>query len=115
MHTHFLLSSELLVETQVFYMALRAEEDSSHSPFPVVTNFWEDADKPPSYDWDQGVQISEVAVLARHSISITELLRTADEQHHTEVALMGNLEETPAKRKVVSLLYIAIGKTGRKM
>ena len=28
---------------------------------------------------------------------------------------MGNLEETPEKRKVVSLLYIAIGKTGRKM
>ena len=30
-------------------------------------------------------------------------------------ALMGNLEEIPAKRKVVSLLYISIGKNARKM
>ena len=29
--------------------------------------------------------------------------------------MMGNLEEVPAKRKLVGLLYISIGKTGRKM
>ena len=96
-------------------MALRAEEDSSNSPLPGVTYFWQDADKPPSYDWEQWRQLFEVAVLARHSISITELLRVADQQNPRQAALMGNLEEMHAKRKVVSLLYISIGKTGRKM
>ena len=96
-------------------MALRAEEDSSNSPLPGVTYFWQDADKPPSYDWEQWRQLFEVAVLARHSISITELLREADQQNPRQAALMGNLEEMHTKRKVVSLLYISIGKTGRKM
>ena len=44
---------------------------------------------------------------------MTELLGTADEKLR-EAALLGNLEEMPAKRKVVSLVYIAISKTGRK-
>ena len=96
-------------------MALRSEKDSSNSPLPGVTYFWQDADKPPNYDWDQWVQFFEVAVLARHPISRTELLQTVGKQHLREAALMGNLEETPAKRIVVSLLYIDIGKTGRKM
>ena len=80
-----------------------------------MTYFWQDADKPPSYDWEQWRQLFEVAVLARHSISTTELLREADQQNTRQAALMGNLEETHAKRKVASLLYISIGKTGRKM
>ena len=84
-------------------MALRAEEDSSNSPLPGVTYFWQDADKPPSYDWEQWRQLFEVAVLARHSVSITELLRDADQQNPRQAALMGNLEEMHAK-KVVSLL-----------
>ena len=46
---------------------------------------------------------------------MTQLLRDVDQQNPREAALMGNLEEMHAKRKVVSLLYISIGKTGRKM
>ena len=79
-------------------MALRAEEDSSNSPLPGVTYFWQDADKPPSYDWEQWRQLFEVAVLARHSVSITELLRDADQQNPRQAALMGNLEEMHAKK-----------------
>ena len=45
---------------------------------------------------------------------MTELLRDADQQNAKIAATMGNLEEIPAKRKLVSLLYISIGKTGRK-
>ena len=96
-------------------MALRAEDDNSNSPLPGLNYFWQDAEKPPSYDWEQWVQLFEVAVLARHSISMTELLREVDEQNPRIAAMMGNLEEVPAKRKLVSLLYISIGKTGRKM
>ena len=54
----------------------------------------------------------EVAALARHSFSVSEVLRQADQQNPRAMALMGNLEEIPAKRKLVSLLYI--GKNARK-
>ena len=96
-------------------MALRAEDDNSNSPLPGLSYFWQDAEKPLGYDWEQWVEFFEVAVLARHSISMTELLREADEQNPRIAAMMGNLEEVPAKRTLVSLLYISIGKTGRKM
>ena len=95
-------------------MALRAEDDNSNSALPGLSYFWQEADKPPGYDWEQWVQLFEVAVQARHSISMTELLREADEQNPRNAAMMGNLE-VPAKRKLVSLLYISIRKTGRKM
>ena len=45
----------------------------------------------------------------------TEITREADQQNPRILAMMGNLEEEPAKRKVTILLYISIGKTGRKM
>ena len=47
------------------------------------------------------------AVLARQSISVTEITRTADEHNPRVPALMGNLEENAAARKIVSLLYIS--------
>ena len=59
--------------------------------------------------------VFEVAALARHSISVTEITREANQQNPRIPAMMGNLEEEPAKRKVPSLHYISIGKTGRKM
>ena len=46
---------------------------------------------------------------------MTERLRVVDQQNPREAALMENLEEMHAKRKVFSLLYISIGKTGRTM
>ena len=95
-------------------MALRADEDHSNSPLPGLNYFWQDAVKPPGYDWEQWIQLFEVATLARHSISVSEVLREADQQNPRAAALMGNLEEIPAKRKVVSLLYISIGKNARK-
>ena len=97
-----------------YNMALRADEDHSNSPLPGLNYFWQDAEKPPGYDWEQWIQLFEVATLARHSISVSEVLREADQQNPRAAALMGNLEEIPAKRKVVSLLYISIGKNARK-
>ena len=44
-----------------------------------------------------------------------ELLRDADQQIPINAAMMGTLDEIPAKRKIVSLIYISIEKTGRKM
>ena len=97
-------------------MALRASEyDSFKSPAPGLQYFWQDAEKPPTYEWEQWIQLFEVAVLARHSISITELTRDADQQNPRVPAMMGNLEEQPAKRKVTGLLYLSSGKIGQKM
>ena len=93
-------------------MALRAaDEDQSNAPVPGLSYFWQ---KSPSYDWDQWLQLFEVAVLARHSISVSELTRNAEQQPRTQ-ELMGNMEEAPAARKVIILQYISLGKTGRKM
>ena len=96
-------------------MALRADEDHSNSPLPGLNYFWQDAEKTPGYDWEQWIQLFEVATLARHSISVSEVLREADQQNPRAAALIGNSEEIPAKRKVVSLLYISIGRNARKM
>ena len=46
---------------------------------------------------------------------MSELLRESDAKNPRVAALMGNLDELPAKIKMVSLLYISIGKTDRKM
>ena len=46
-------------------MALRAaDEDQPNAPVPGLSYFWQDAEKSPSYDWDQWLQLFEVAVLA---------------------------------------------------
>ena len=92
------------------YMALRAsEEDYSNSPVPGLQYFWQEAEKPPTYEWEQWIQLFEVAVLARHSISVTELSREVTQDKPRVAAMMGNLlEEESAKREVTSLLYISI-------
>ena len=96
-------------------MALRAsEEDSSNSPMPGLQYFCQEAEKSPTYEWEQWIQPFEVAVLARHSISLTELTREVTHDNPKVAAMMGNLEEEPAKRKVTSLLNISIGKQGGK-
>ena len=86
-------------------MALRStDNESSNSPVPGLNYFWQEDEKEPSYDWEQWQQLFEVAVLARHSISVTEITRTVDEQNPRVPALMGNLEENAAARKIVSIL-----------
>ena len=97
-------------------MALRATDDeASNSTVPGLNYFWQEVEKEPSYEWEQWQQLFKVAVLARHSIAVTEITRTADEQNPRVPALMGNLEGNAAARKIVSLLYISLGKNGRKM
>ena len=97
-------------------MALRSiDDESSNSPVPGLIYFWQEAEKEPPYDWEHWQQLFEVAVLARHSISVTEITRNVDEQNPRVPALMGNLEEHATARKIVGLLYISLNKNGRKM
>ena len=95
-------------------MALRVEEDNSNSSLAGLSYFWQQVEKPPGYDWQQWVKLFEVAYLARRSISMTEHLRDADQQNPRNAVMMENLDGIPAKRKLVSLMYISIGKRGRK-
>ena len=55
--------------------------ENSTSPVSGLHYFWQEADKTPCYEWEQWVQLFEVAVLARHSISVSELIREED-QHN---------------------------------
>ena len=96
-------------------MALRTDEDNPNSPLSGLIYFWQDAEKPSGYDWEQWIQLFEVATLARRSIPVSEVLRVAVQQNPRTMSLMGNLEEVSGRRKMVKLLYISSGKTARKM
>ena len=90
-------------------------DDATSSLLPGLSYFWQDADKSPTTEWNSGVELFEMAVLARLSHSISEVLKTPTEQDPTIPALLGNLTVGRATKKVVSILYLSIGKTGRKM
>ena len=98
-------------------MALRVNDtaDAPSSPLPGLSYFWHDAEKAPTTEWANWAHLFEMAVLARHSISISEVLKNPTEQDPSILALLGNLTVATAAKKVVSLLYLSIGKTGRKM
>ena len=53
--------------------------------------------------------------MAKFSISITELTREVNEQNPRARALLGDLDEDPANKKVVSVLYLSLGEEARKL
>ena len=80
--------------------ALRTNnEDQFNSPVSRTNYFWQEDEKEHSYDWEQWLQLFEVAVLARHSISVFKLTRYADEQNPRVAALMVNIKTVPAAKK----------------
>ena len=98
-------------------MALRAENSahpSSSSHLVGLPVFWSDAAANPSMDWDKWFDLFQVAIMAKYSISITELTRNADQQHPRVRALLGDLDEDPANKKVISILYLSLGEPARK-
>ena len=60
--------------------------------------------------WDAFV----VAVKAKHSISVHDLLRAPTENNPRQAALINNMNEQAAERKVVSFLFLSLGSAGRK-
>ena len=98
-------------------MALRVNDtdDAPSSPFPSLSYFWQEAKKKPTSEWANWAQLFKMAVIARHSISISEVLMNPTKQDSSIPALLGNLTVPTAAKKVVSLFYLSIGKTGRKM
>ena len=80
-------------------MALRANDtdDVPSSPLPGLSYFWQDAEKTPTSEWANWPQLFEMAVLARHSISISEVLKNPTEndlqfQHYLETLRLLRLQ-----------------------
>ena len=105
-------------------MALRAETSSS-TPLTLSTTamshlvglpvYWHEASSTPTMDWDKWLDLFQVAVMAKFSISITELTRDVTEQTPRVRALLGDMDEDPANKKVVSVMYLSLGEAARKL
>ena len=103
-------------------MALRAQNElssstiqsSSLSHLVGLPVFWHDANSNPTMEWDRWVDLFQVAVMVKYSISLTELTREATQQNPRVRALMGDFEEELANKKVVRVLYLSLGETARK-
>ena len=106
-------------------MALRAsnssntstssQKDAIPSLLPGLPLFWPHADKPPAMEWERWIDLFAVAVMAKHSISIDELTRTVDEGHPRVKALIGDMPEEAAEKKVVTWLFLSVGEPARKL
>ena len=87
---------------------------SSPSALAGLPAFWDTAESPPKTEWEKWWDVSVVAVNAKHSISVHELLRAPTENNPRQAALINNMNEQAAERKVVSILFLSLGSTGRK-
>ena len=104
-------------------MVLRAENCNSSSSSLSTTALshlvelpihWHEAISTPMMDWDRGLDLFQVAVMAKFSISITELIRDVTEQTPRVHALLGDMNEDPANKKIVSVKYLSLGEAVRK-
>ena len=55
-----------------------------------------------------------VAVNAKYSISVDELLRNVTEQRPQIAAFINNVKEQAAERKLLSILFLSLGTAARK-
>ena len=89
-------------------MALRAENSNSFSSSLSTTAllhlvalpvYWHGANSTRTMDWHQWLHLFQVAVMAKFSISITELTRDVTEQTPRFRTLLGDMDEDPAKKR----------------
>ena len=91
-------------------MALRAENSSSNfssSHLVGLPVFWNDPTTNLTMDWDKSLDLFQVAMIEKYSISITELTRAVTEQTPRVRPLMGDLDEDPANKKTISVMYLS--------
>ena len=93
-------------------MALRASEHSG-GPQAIagLPSYWTEASKAPTLEWEKWIDLFEVALMAKNNISISELTKTTGAKVKR---LIGDLDEIPAMKKAISVLYLALGSAGRK-
>ena len=99
-------------------MALRAENSSSTSSssshlvgLPV---FWSDATTNPTMDWDKCFDHFQVYLMAKYSTSVSESTRATTQQTPVVRTLLGDLDEDPANKKVIGILYLSLVDVARK-
>ena len=92
-----------------------AQKDAIPSLLPGLPLFFPHADKPPAMEWERWIDLFAVAVMAIFSISIDELTRTVDESHPRVKALIGDIPEEAAGKKVVTWLFLSVGEPARKL
>ena len=77
--------------------------------------FWHEASNSPSVEWEKWIDLFAVAMMAKYSISMNELTRTADEANPKVKAFLGDMPEAAANKKAVSMMFLSLGEAGRKM
>ena len=100
-------------------MALRSIESDDknkegQSAIAGLSPYWQEADKRPKSEWKKWADLFSVAVTAKFSISIQEVLRELGEGETRNKALLNNLEYEVAHRKCVSVLFLSLGSAARK-
>ena len=65
-------------------------------------------------DWDKWFDLFQVAMMAKYSISISELTRETTQQTPRVRTLLGDLDEDPANKEAISILYLSVGDAARK-
>ena len=117
------LSSFVHCLSVVFYMALRETSTASiqkenPSLLPGLPLFWSDSTRSPLMEWERWFDLFAVAVMAKYSISIEELTITTDANSPRIKALIGDMAEEAAEKKVVTWVFLLVGSVGelaRKM
>ena len=103
-------------------MALRADSsDSSEktaaggsSAVAGLPSYWDVAECSPKTEWEKEWDMFVMAVNAKHSIVVPELTRIGTEQQPHQAALLNNMQEQAAERKIVSILFLSLESAGRK-
>ena len=93
-----------------------SESTSSSGPSALagLPSFWDHHETPPQTEWEKWWDIFIVAVNAKHSISDHELLRTPTQSQPRQAALLNNINELAAERKIVSILFLSLVTAARK-
>ena len=65
-------------------------------------------------EWEKWIDLFAVARMAKSSISMNELIRTADEANPKVKPLLGDMPEA-ANNEAVSMMFMSLGEAGRKM
>ena len=65
-------------------------------------------------DWDKWFDLFQVALMTKYPNSVTELSREANQQNPRVRALLGDFDENPANKKVITILYVSLGEQARK-
>ena len=102
-------------------MALRAAKNSSLtlratslSHLVGLPVFSHDNNINPMMDWDEWLDLFHVAIIAKYSISMTQLTIAVIQQSPRVGNRKGDLEENPENKKVVSVLYLLLWVAARK-